>query len=138
MATTTQKEYTHANVLFHNEDIILIDPFHENWDWEVLCVAGAGINGFIRGYVRAKWGAAAKIVSAKNLVDYSIEVDGSVAATIRTVTYDLAHAEQAAFCGCGVYADSSRPARDPDWNPLQENPMQAARWYHRKDEGKGD
>jgi hypothetical protein len=108
MATTTQDEFTNANVLFHGEDIILIDPFHEDWDSEIFCAHHTGINGFARGYVRATWGAAAKVSQEARSNDYIVEVDGSVVATIRNVIYDLANADQAAFCGYGEYCAPRR------------------------------
>ena len=110
--TTTQTEYTDANVLFHNEDIILIDPFHEDWDSEISCAHHTGLSGFTRGYVRATWGAAAKVSQQARSNDYAVEVDGSVVATIRNVIYDLSNADQAAFCGYGVYANPRRPRRN--------------------------
>lgn len=111
MATNTQTDYTHATVLSLNGEVILTDPFHEDWDSEYLCAHSTGILAFVRGYARAAWGKDAKINRDLHAIVYTIEVKGDAVANIRSTTYDLSNAEQAAFCGCGVYSESSRRLR---------------------------
>lgn len=108
MATTTQTEYTDCTVWLCEGEIILKSPFHEDWHSEDLCHASGSDLSFVCGFIRGRWGASATIRMEKLDREYAVEIDGSKVATISATVYDLTNAEQAAFCGYGVFPEPRR------------------------------
>ena len=95
----TQSYYSHATAIYDGDEFLHAVLWDEHDRGEEHFATSSSQYGYMRGYIRAKWGKNASWQSPERDNVYHVYVDDAIVGTLRTVVMNMSDPAQAALCG---------------------------------------
>jgi hypothetical protein len=118
----TQPYYSHATAIYDGEEFLHAVLWGEHDSGEEIDATHSSQYGYMRGYIRAKWGKNASWqppAHGSNI--FHVYVNDAIVGALRTVVMDMSDPAQAALCDTEPFKERDEAEYAAFFNPNPAN-----------------